>query len=88
MAPLTPYGTAAQIHAARTGLVMSYFQIAKDYPPARLEALAEAMLEKLDSSDLDVCMACSTMDPLLTGPGTSGRAWKCDSCGKVMQAEA
>jgi hypothetical protein len=28
------------------------------------------------------CEACTVVGPLLTGPGTSGRAWRC-GCGRV-----
>jgi hypothetical protein len=29
------------------------------------------------------CEACRVVGPLLTGPGTSGRSWRCDTCGEV-----
>lgn len=31
------------------------------------------------------CSVCSVVGPLLTAPGTSGRAWTCGDCGEVWQ---
>lgn len=39
----------------------------------------------LDGAPQLGCDACRVPGPLLTGPGTSGRSWVCDTCGTVWR---